>query len=38
MRIKFGSSVTGIKIDSTADLSDRAIIIAFKETITTMRG
>ena len=35
MRVNFGS---GINIDSTADLSDRAVIVAFKETITTIQG
>ena len=30
--------VTGIKIDSTSELSDRDVIIAFEETITTMQG
>ena len=33
----FKISVTGIKIDSTVDLSDRAFIVAFKETITTTK-
>ena len=30
--------VAGIKMDITAELSDRAVIIAFKETITKMQG
>ena len=30
--------VTGIRIDSTEDMSERDVIIAFKETITTMQG
>ena len=34
----FLTPVIGIKIDSTAELYDRAIIILFKETITTMQG
>ena len=35
MRVNFGSI---IKIDSAAEMSDRAVIIAFKETITTIQG
>ena len=34
----FLTLVTGIKMDSTAELSDRAVIISFKETITTIQG
>ena len=34
MRVNFGSS---IKIEGTAELSDRVVIIAFKETITTIQ-
>ena len=30
--------VAGINIDSTAELSDRAVVISFKETITTIQG
>ena len=29
---------TGIKIDSTSELYDRAIIVDFKETITKIQG
>ena len=43
MRVNFGScpfltTVTGIKIDSTSELSDRSVIISLKEKITTMQG
>ena len=46
MRVNFGSLdfslfstfVTGINIDIKVDLSDRAVIIAFKETIKTIQG
>ena len=31
-------AVTGIKISSTAELSDRAIIVSFKDAIATMQG
>ena len=34
----FLTPVTGIKIDSTLELSDRAVVVALKETITTMQG
>ena len=34
----FKMTVTGINIDSTAELYDRSVIIAFKETITTIQG
>ena len=34
----FLTPVTGIKIDSTAELSDRSVIIAFKEKITTTQS
>ena len=34
----FLTPVTGINIDSTEDLSNRAVIIASKYTITTMQG
>ena len=34
----FGTHVTGIKIDSTADLSEKAIIIESKEIIATIQG
>ena len=34
----FKTPVTGTKIDSTAELSDRAVIIAFKDTITKTQG
>ena len=30
--------VTGLKIDSTADMSDRDVIVACKDTITKMQG
>ena len=34
----FETPVTGIKIDSIAELSDRAVIVAFNDTITTTQG
>ena len=34
----FLTFVIGIKIDSTAELSERAVIVAFKETIKTIQG
>ena len=36
--VPFLTPVTGINIDSTEDLSDRDVIIAFKDTITTIKG